>query len=260
MIGFTRLEIHAADHCTQACAHCSHAADLADPRVYRWEEYSPWLNNMSRHGIQWEAIDILGGEPFISPHLGPLAEILRQYTPRLGIMSNLYWLTSEESIAKRDQILRNIDSMVVTYYRPIVTRLGGLEEIQRLLEIIRSRYGIHVWHFNPGIVDAFATFEFHQDPRPIVSPECNFRDCVQLLADGRLLRCCVARRVLAGERHVARDVLSDATYDVGGTIDRDELLAWLARPLIRLCSHCSHATADLRMEPWRTTRDGHHSQ
>lgn len=242
----SRIEIHAADHCTQACRYCSHAADIAPKRCYGPEDYVPHLASMHLQGITWRTIDVLGGEPFLAPRFDELLAGVRRYTPTLGCMTNAFWLRSELDIESFDVVFQLLDNMIVTLYTPIVERNGGLENVRRLLGIIRERHPkLKIWHFYDQPVTHFAAVEFHDDRREIVNTQCNFRDCVQLMPDGKLMRCCFARRV-------ERDFAADMTFDIIGDINKQALREWLSRDVLDLCHHCSLATKGLEFVEWTT--------
>ena len=236
----TRVEIHAADHCVQKCEYCSHAADIAEPRLYSPEDYVPLFEIMDTQGVNWDIITIVGGEPFINPKLEELAVGVRPFG-RLEIMTNCFWLRSEEDIDKYDGLLRLIGRLTITLYQSIIDQIG---DFNRLISIIRTRYPrlrISYFHFGTYVTD-FTKVEFYDDPRPIINEECGFRDCLQLMPEGYLMRCCASRRVL---NHEAVD-----RFYVDGHINKLALIKWMQEPTIDLCNYCNIATKGLTIEPW----------
>ena len=238
----TRVEIHAADHCVQKCKYCSHAADTAEPRSYDPEDYTPLFEIMDVQGVNWDIITIVGGEPFLNPRLGELMAGVRPFG-RLEVMTNCFWLRSEEDIDRYDEPLRLMNRLTVTLYKPIISRIG-LKEFNRLINIIREKYlHLRIGYFHFGTkVQKFTKVEFYDDPRPIINKECGFRDCLQLMAEGYLMRCCASRRV---PNHEAID-----HFYIDGHIDKLALVKWMEEPIIDLCSYCNIATEGLIVEPW----------
>jgi len=242
-----RIEIHAADHCVQKCQHCSHAADLVErPRFYGPDDYVPWLESMAKQGIGWAHIDILGGEPFLNPNLYELAKAVQPYCINMGIMTNCYWLRSEEDIEKYHHILRLFKSIIISLYPPLVERCGGLENVLRLVDIMRKRFPyVEKWHFGGQLqfVDYFATIKFSDTPRPIINTACQLRYCAVLRAEGYIIQCCAGLRVPS---HPAKELI----FDVSGKINKAALEGWLDRSLLDLCRYCSIATEGTKPVPW----------
>lgn len=239
-----RIEIHAVDHCTQKCEYCSHAADIAKPMIYRPEHYVPIFEIMDAQSVNWDVITVVGGEPFVSHRLAELIKPLKRYTGCVEVMTNCFWLRSEKDIEKYDKVLRLIDHLTITLYHPILDKIGR-KEFNRLLEIVSNKYGnLHISFFGQGKpVEAFSVLKFYDEPKSIINLDCCFRDCIQLMPEGYLMRCCGGRRV---PNHKSHDF-----FEVDGHIDRSALLAWLWEPIIGLCSYCSIATDGVVFEPWR---------
>jgi len=237
-----RIEIHAVDHCVQRCHYCSHAADLVDqPRFYGPEHYVPLFESMAKQGIGWTHIDILGGEPFLNPRLYELAKTVKSFCANLGLMTNCFWLRSEEDIEKYHHILRLFKAIIITLYEPIVEKCGGLENVLRLIGIMQRQFPyVDRWCFGekPQLVREFARIQFYDVPRPIVYSDCLLRSCAVLRSEGYIVQCCAALRV---PNHRARDL----TFDVSDEIDTAALERWLNRPVLDLCHYCSIAADGL---------------
>lgn len=243
-----RLEVHAVDHCTLACKFCSHAAEMAPKKTYQPGEYEPHLKTLARK-MSIGAIDILGGEPFIHRDLMSFITMLRRYTPVVGTMTNLFWMHDEQSIDRHIEIIQNLNRMVITLYQPYVDRLG-LGRTLELVDYMRSKApgcSIHQWEGMEGkVVTTFGEVNLHDEWLPIINPHCSFRGCKQLLADGRMLGCCVALRN-PNLPSVASDTI---------TVDRpvEEIHSWLHRDILDLCHHCSIATTGQQCVTWEQTR------
>lgn len=235
------------DHCVQKCQHCSHAADLAErPRFYEPDDYVPWFESMAKQGIGWAHIDILGGEPFLNPNLYELVKAVEPYGTNLGIMTNCFWLRSEEDIEKYYHILRLFKSVIISLYPPLVEQCGGLENVFRLIDIMRKKLPcVQRWHFGDQlrIIDYFAAIEFSDKPRPIINRECQLRYCAVLRSEGHIIQCCAGLRVPS---HPAKEL----TFDVSGKINKAALEGWLDRSLLDLCRYCSTATEGIKWVPW----------
>jgi hypothetical protein len=238
-----RIEIHSADHCVQKCKHCSHAADIAKPKIYRSDDYSSLFEIMSNQGVNWGTITVVGGEPFLNPWLYQLLFMARQYTNKVEVMTNCYWLRSEKDIEKHHKSLQLLDMLTITLYEPIINRIGR-KEYNRLINLIGRRYkNLNISYFwNGEPVKDFGVIKFYDNPRPIINEECVFRNCLQLMPQGYLMRCCCGRRV---PHHKAHDF-----FDVDGHIDKKALASWLSEPMIDLCNYCSIATDGVIFEKW----------
>lgn len=241
-----RIEIHAVDHCVQKCQHCSHAADIAPKATYNPSDYDHLFQNIYNHGIRWQFISILGGEPFINPNLLALIEMCKKYTNNVEVMTNLFWLKTPESIDENEEILNTLDRLTITYYRPIFRKNGGRKTVLNLVEQIKEKHpNLHIHQFGPknAVVRHFAKMEFHEESKPTINEDCNMRGCKQLMHTGELLGCCAARRV--------PDYPAVDKFRIDTKFDPMELNDWYTKPMLDLCNHCSIATEGIKRQLWQ---------
>jgi hypothetical protein len=248
---YRRLEIHAVDHCSRRCAHCSHAADLAPPRIYAAADYRPWLERLAAAGFAWEILALIGGEPFLHPDPPAFLDAIRPFGRLLEMWTNLTWLRSAADIDRHAATLARLDLLPVTFYADADRPAGRLAETRALLDAIRQRFPrLAVYSPGPDPTTEFAAVAFTADPRPIVEARCNFRGCLNLLDDGRLMRCCFVRRVLLGDAPFEPASIAEIVYDLRPPIDAAALSAWLAAPALDLCRYCSVAQGRLELRPF----------
>lgn len=241
-----KIEIHAADHCVQRCKMCSHAADMAPKKLYGPEDYVKSFERLKEKGIKIKQIEILGGEPFINPRLEEIVDMARNFTDSVAIMSNMFWLKSFYDIDVRASIFDKIQVLVSTFYEPLVEKCGGYDKTMYLFGRLKHRWQkIDYVSFVNGIVTSFASFEFSDEPKPIIRSKCAFRGCKQLLHDGRVLGCCAARRVM-----YTRPEIIDV-FDLNTDFDPKDFIKWYYRKTINLCNYCSIATEGLKPFTWR---------
>jgi len=222
-------------------------------KTYSISIYLPWIKKLKHLGFEIDVMAALGGEPFLHPCLDKFLSLVKPHANRLETMSNLYWLRGEQDIESKQKVLTQLDRLVVTYYKPYCERVGGVEQIKRLVQLIGEKHPhLQVHETRGGMVETFAAVEFSADSKPIKGEKCSFRNCLNLLKDGRLMRCCFVRRVLAGDTRAggARDL----TFNLGGDVDRDKLEQWLTE-FPDICSYCSIAQDGYaKQQEWRQVR------
>jgi hypothetical protein len=230
---------------SKKCKWCSHAADIAAKAFYSRSDFEPWFQRLNAKGIYINRIQILGGEPFLNRELGDLCDMARLYASTVLVMSNMYWLKSEADIDKNATTLRKIDEMVVTVYKPIIEKCGGLENVQRLLEVLQQRFPhIRFISFTEmgRPIEQFGRIEFHHEPLPVLN-SCHYVRCKNLMPDGTILGCCAMRRILG------RQNLLDS-WDIKGEFDTVEFMNWFTSETLKTCKYCSIATRGEELLPW----------
>lgn len=246
---FPRLEIHAVDNCSRRCAYCSHAADIAPPHTYQPADYLPWLQKLDAAGFAWDVLSLIGGEPFLHPDLPTFLDAIRPFGRKLEIWTNLFWL-DWPAIDRYAPVFERLDILACTLYSAYCGEPGGLETKLRQLASIQERFPrLNVWWVSPSPVREFAAVEFTADPVEVRDPACVFRGCLNLLHDGRMIRCCFVRRILAGDTPVNPNAVENLTYDLGPPVDADDLAEWLSADPLDVCRFCSVAQGWLAMVP-----------
>jgi len=248
-----RLEIHAVDHCNLACVGCNHNSPFLKKREYTAEDYIPWIERIKAKDVRINKLCITGGEAFLHRDLCPFVGKLKEAAePGLTeIFSNCYWLTDEQSIDKHDCLLRTVNRLHYSLYKPIVDKIG-LDEMNRLLGIIKDRYpNLHVTTFVDGINKTFGLVAFYDEPvERLAHQTCQVKTCTQLRADGKLYRC---PQGLALEGHPGMSegfkASQDIVYDLAGDDDRD-FHQFLAKWPLDACAYCSCGLARETPIPW----------
>ena len=248
-----RLEVHAVDHCNLACVGCNHNSPFLKKREYAAAEYIPWIEKIRARGVEVDKLAITGGEPFLHRSLGSfISDVKEAARPALTeVFSNCFWLRDEASIDKHDDVLKVVDRLHYSLYHPIVDRIGP-EEIQRLLEVVRLRYGhLDVAAFVPGVNKTFALVTFYDSPvERLPHQTCPVKTCTQLRADGKVYRC---TQGLALEGHPGMSEGFRASKDIVFDLERDEgrdFEEWAKRWPLDACAWCSCGHGRETPIPW----------
>lgn len=253
MYTLDRLEIHAVDHCNLACVACNHASPFLKKKEYTAQDYIPWIEKIRARGVEVNKLCVTGGEPFLHKELAAFIVQLKEAAqPALTeVFSNVFWMRDESSIAKHHDVLMSVDRLHYSLYQPVVDKIG-LDEIHRLLDVIRSRYPhLHVTTFVQGVNKTFGLVTFYDQPVPRQPHQtCMVSTCTQLRADGKVYRC---TQGLALEGHpgmsegfrASRDIVFDLVRDV----DRD-FHQFLAKWPLDACAYCSCGLGRETPIPW----------
>jgi hypothetical protein len=226
-------------------------APFMKKRVYEAKEYFPWIDKLRDNGAWFHTIGISGGEPFLHPDIDRFVrEIKDRYNCFINLFTNCFWLKDEAAIDKHADALSRSEILMVSPYKPIVDKIGGMERFLGLTTQIRDRFGIKVGIFHGGVVDNFLQFEFLDDPRD-VGPDlkCDMKECHQLTATGLLHRCPMG---FAVKDHPAVTeglrASQDMSYDLGG--DLTGLGEWKARWPMDACRYCTASLDAERPTEW----------
>jgi hypothetical protein len=246
---FDWLEIHAVDHCNNACEGCNNHSPYAPKRQYQANDYIPWIRRMLDQKMTFKSISIMGGEPFLHTDLhGFVFELADAFDLKLVLSTNGFWL-SPSGVKRHKPLLSRLSLLNLTVYPPLAERFGGMERIPELLDLIRNQH--------PGLdivvrkAFSFYVLEFTEEPM-VVDRYCGAADCTCLLPDGRLARCGPGAFADLSP-HVSKAFLQhrgDIFYDLKS--DTGDFWMWRRRWPLEACRYCTHFTR--KTKPWRSLR------
>lgn len=238
-----RLEIHAVDFCNLSCIACNHSSPFLKRKTeYKASEYIPWIEKIRARGVEIGKLAITGGEPFLHKSLAAfITQVKEAAQPDLTeVFSNCFWLKDESSIAKYNDELISVDRLHYSLYEPIVAKIG-LEEIHRLLDVIRARYDhLHVATFVEGVNKTFGLTTFYEEPvERLPHQTCAVKTCTQLRSNGLLYRC-TQGLAMEGDPGMTEGFRGskDIVFDLVRDVDRD-FVAWATKWPLDACAFCS---------------------
>ncbi|MGX9365366.1 radical SAM protein [Desulfoplanes sp. PS50] len=249
---FGWLEVHAVDHCNHNCRWCHNYSPFAPSKDYEAKDYFDGLDVLKKKNIQYHSLSIMGGEPFLHPDLIRFAyALLERYRKPLMLTTNGFWLSREDIHLYKD-LWPMITSLRVSRYPTIIHRLGGEENVARMLGIIKKyNKNIYIDFCDKAI---FNELKFLNKP---VTPQvyCGNAECTALLPDMRMGRCGAG----AYSRFAPKEMLSDQflaskdmMYDLR-QFDGSSFWLWRSRYPLDACSYCNFSQK-LRSRPWKVER------
>jgi len=247
MMGNINLLI--TEHCTLTCTHCSTGAPFANKKSHSVESFCKWLDHLQNKEIPFKSIALTGGEPFLHPEVldGSFIQLLKTRYPskRIGLTTNFFW-ASEERVIKYAPVIGMLGGCGISMYKPIVEKLGGREEFDRLIKILKdmcpnTEIAVHDQQY-------FLAWEFHEDRREVRGP-CGTSDCFILTPDGKLSHCSLA----IGAKNISKynSILkntNEAFFDLSKLEGKDDFLLWQQKYPFDLCFHCTMWKG--KSEPW----------
>ena len=174
------LCVHVVDHCNFHCEGCSHFSPSFRQKFYDAGDYLPAMAKLAGW-CEVGMIRIAGGEPFLHKDI---AEFVRSIhgsplTKRIELLTNGSWM-SEERIRR----MADVWPLVSLFHLSLHPELKiNYSEARRLATTIGG-YGC------PIEISESETFDlptFTETPNGRRS--CPIADCMQLTADGSLVRC-----------------------------------------------------------------------
>src|SRR5579883_1597935 len=242
-----RINLLAVENCTNRCKHCSTSSPFAARRAHQAAAFIPWLNVLSRAGIEFKHVSITGGEPFLHPNLGQLIGDLHSAFPNkeIGLTTNFFW-ANEQRIQALGPKLKFLTRMLVSRYPNIVQKLGGKKELNRLLGLVRKACP----HIEISVADGSHLIAWQLHDQEIVPQAfCCTSDCYVLRVDGNVSHCAVGggldnRPENASIVGRCNERLFDLKQGTDGFID------WVKKYPLDLCSHCTLWRGD--RAPWET--------
>jgi hypothetical protein len=181
------------EHCNLACMHCSTGAPFAKKISHPAVSFCKWLDLLESKQIPFRYISLTDGEPFLHPEVrdGSFIRLLRTRYPSksVGVTTNFFW-ASEQRIIDYASIVRMLNGgLGISVYEPIVTKVGGLGEFYRLVELLRNTCP-NTW-ITVGDRQQFSEWELHEEKREVKGTCCT-SDCFVLKPNGKLSHCSVA--------------------------------------------------------------------
>lgn len=231
-----RINLLAVEHCTNACKHCSTSSPFARKRSYSATAFFPWLDLLTREGIEFKDISITGGEPFLHPDLFAFINELENRYPdkEIGLTTNFFW-ANENKIRIVAPKLKSLDKMLISKYPNIVAKMDGEERFGSLVDLLRDLCP----HLEVAVADGSHLIEWqlHSDKRE-PKAYCCTSDCYILRTDGRISHCSVGiglenRTEYLRFAQESKERLYDLSQGICG------FLSWIRKYPFDLCSHCS---------------------
>ncbi len=246
------VEVHVTDHCNHTCRWCHNYSPHAPRRNFQPGEYFEGLDILVKNDVTINSISLMGGEPFLHNDLVGFADtMLTRYGRPLVLTTNGFWL-SEDNIHIFKDLWPRIFFLKISRYPSIEARLGGEDNILRLLELIRT-YNPEMYLEWPDKFQ-FNELKFFARPRP-VEVKCGNIGCLALVnrADGPCLGHCGA----GAYAHLApKDLLTPgflASEHMFYPLRQFETAAfqeWHTRYPLDACAYCNFSQQDKRVR-WK---------
>ena len=232
----TTINLLAVEHCNNSCRFCSTSSPFAGKQTYSADAFLPWLELLTREGIEFSSIAITGGEPFLHRDLFGFISKLNEHFPhkQIGLTTNFSW-ASESRIKQVAPDLKSLDRMLISKYPNVVTKLGGEERFNSLVKLVREFSP----HLKVAVADAeyMIAWELHPNAR---EPKafCCTSDCYVLRPNGRISHCSVGVGLETRPEFLqiaakCKEMLYDLNNGVAG------LLSWSRKYPFDLCSYCT---------------------
>lgn len=228
------MEYHVTWHCNLKCKGCAHFCNLYDkPYFGNLNQYRKNLLRLRELFDNIETIRLLGGEPFLSPHIGDFVKTTREIFPNanLWIVSNGLLIPSLNNEIL--EILRKNNVKVdITNYPPTAKILNKIQQILQNAGILFSdSHTINEFRLilgskktNQGI----KTYNY-----------CKEKKCHFLHDDGRLSVCGIPifHQEAKNKLKTKREVTNNDWIDLYNVADGYEVLRKLSKP-IPFCEYC----------------------
>ncbi|MGP9811908.1 radical SAM protein [Rhodopseudomonas sp. NSM] len=231
------LQIYAADHCTQRCQFCTTSSPHRKAHQGDVDAFVKYINKMHDRHVKFDAVNILGGEPFLHKNLADFVHRLRAgmaYRARFVITTNGFWLGEMDDYPSG---LEAGDGITFSRYADVIHDVGGVDRYNSLIEKLKRT--------RPENIDTndafhFREWQFTEEPMYGFPLDCELADNVSLADTGEVHRCCVAPASRFSPR-VTKAFL-DRVDELEYRIDADEGLSlkdWLRSPLPDACAYCT---------------------
>ncbi len=249
------VEVHVVDRCNHTCRWCHNYSPDSPKREYKAEEYFEGLDLLRANKVDVNSISLMGGEPFLHNDLiGFADQMLTRYARPLVVTSNGFWLTPDNIISHKDLWTR-LWMLKISRYPSIETRLGGENNIQALLELIRSyNPELHVMWPDKFIFNELKFFQAPHEPQIY----CGNSECLALvnLPDGPALGHCGAGAYahLAPQGLLPEGFLrSKHMFYHLRDFNLDSFRMWHKRYPLDACAYCNFARPGKRV-PWKAAK------
>jgi hypothetical protein len=227
----------AVEHCTHTCKNCSTSAPLfAGRRFHAAAAFFPWLDLLTREGIEFKRISITGGEPFLHPDIGGFFDELKARYPdkEIGVATNFFW-ASENKIKTVAPKLKSLDRLGISRYPNTVAKLGGKDRFHSLVNLVRELCP----HIEVSVSDGshMISWELHAE-KETPKAYCCTSDCYVLRPNGKISHCSVAagldnRPEYAQILKECKEGVFDLSQGTSG------FLPWIRKYPFDLCYHCT---------------------
>jgi tetratricopeptide (TPR) repeat protein len=249
---FGWLEVHAVDHCNHNCRWCHNYSPFAPKRNYEAREYFDGLDVLKKNNINYHALSVMGGEPFLHSNLIEFSyTLLERYRKPLMLTTNGFWLSAADIDLYKD-LWRIVSKLRMSRYPTIMKRLGGAGRVAELLERIKQ-YNHHIVIDFCG-KEIFNKLEFWDNP---ADPQvyCGNVECTALLPDMTMGRCGAgAYTRFAPDGMISDSFLNskDMMYDLR-KFDRDSFWLWRKKYPLDACSYCNFSQK-IRSVSWKVEK------
>lgn len=243
------FELHAVDHCNLNCLNCNHHSLFFKKKEYQSNDYIPFIDEMIYRNIEFETIQILGGEPFLHSNLPDFVTTIKnRYQKNIHVTTNGFWLGKDYS--KYDDLFKIINKMFISIY-PTIENAIGREKLLSVINEIKSKYNFEI--ILRDNIKKFMEIKFTSTPEPPTS-FCHAQgNCTNLLPNGKLARCGVGAYANKNPSVTAEflnnndDMFYDLTIDDG----RDFKL-WKEKYPLNSCNFCTMWKENL--VDWKNTK------
>lgn len=191
---------------------------------------------MINRNIEFQTIQILGGEPFLHsdlPHF--VNEIKNRYKKHIHLTTNGFWLGKDYS--KYDNLFKTINRMFVSIY-PTIENAIGREKLINAINEIKCQYNLEI--ILRDNIQKFIEIKFTSLPH-IPTTFCHAQgNCTNLLPSGKLARCGVGAYAHKNPTVTAEflDSNEDMFYDLTVDDGRDFKI-WKEKYPLSSCNFCT---------------------
>ncbi len=234
---FGWIEVHAVDHCNNNCRWCNNSSPFFCECNHEPEEFFPWLDILEKNNIRYNHISIMGGEPFLHPDLeGFMRAFKKRYNKPLMLTTNAFWL-SEEAIKAYQSVWQLTKLLFVSYYPNLLKSIGGEQQADRLIELLRSSYP----HLAVDVRKQHIFTELEYSRRALdVEFYCGMSECTVLRPDGVLSRCGFGGFSYQNPYAIPELTESaDMFFDLNQPFKPGRFWHWRKRWPLDACAHCT---------------------
>ena len=236
------LETHVVDNCNLNCKGCSHFANLFSEEAISYP-HAQFERDIERIAECFDVIRfrLMGGEPFLNPHIDAFMETARHHLPDtdIRIVTNGLLIPSL-SKGVLDCIRTNDIIVNVSAYPPTV---------ERMRPILNALDAAGVRHK----VSPVKSFSAYMDPKGGSDPAHSHDYCInflcRLLRAGKLYKCPFGALLFKFQERFPK-VCCASSFDRGANIydaDITERVFQLRDP-IELCRYCHFPARDFQWE------------
>lgn len=232
---FEYLEIQLVDHCNLNCKGCSHFSPISKPFFLDLQVFKKDLTQLKKTVTNIKQLRLMGGEPFLHPHLIDFLEISRYLYPsdKIAIVTNGILL---EKIKKKlwKSMTENRIEIHVTVYP------SKKHDVKSQLYLLKTQKIIHEIEYRDTFFKNINLNE-KRDNKESISI-CRSKNYCPALKDGKIFQCSGLGNIPVLLNYINFNEYSKPQgldiYDKDFNFNR--LMTFLNTP-DPLCSHCFYA-------------------